>query len=302
MWLLQKTPLSVVILLLLIDMAVAEIFVYVVYRYNSTCKDFGALSACLGSPLPREGLRGYLMEAVPANACHPIGGPPPSANSSRAFIALIRRYDCPFSVKILHAQKAGYRAAIIHNVDSEKLVTMVTNVEEIRRQIGIPSVFTGESAAKLLRRVLGSEKVARVTLVVPEYYRNPCWSNNRFSIWDTAQYYWDLQFGYCSKHTLLLFLREFCLVLAVIISTLVIVACMRWCRKNREIKVHQFKSGEKYDPCVICMAEYEEGDRMKILPCSHAYHGTCIDTWLLTQRQNKTCPICKQLVTYNVGI
>uniref|UniRef100_A0A8C3FYA3 PA domain-containing protein n=1 Tax=Chrysemys picta bellii TaxID=8478 RepID=A0A8C3FYA3_CHRPI len=136
----------------------AEVFVYVVYKQNSTCIDFRALSACLGPPVPREGLRGYLIEAVPANACHPIGGPPAASNSSAAFIALISRYDCPLGVKILHAQQAGYQAAIVHNVNSETLVTMVTNVEEIRQKIGIPSVFTGESASKKLRRVMGSEK------------------------------------------------------------------------------------------------------------------------------------------------
>uniref|UniRef100_A0A452GI80 PA domain-containing protein n=1 Tax=Gopherus agassizii TaxID=38772 RepID=A0A452GI80_9SAUR len=120
--------------------------------------NFRALSACLGPPVPREGLRGYLIEAAPANACHPIGGPPAGGNSSAAFIVLISRYDCPLGVKILHAQQAGYQAAIVHNVNSEKLVTMVTNVEEIRQKVGIPSVFTGESASKQLRRVMGSEK------------------------------------------------------------------------------------------------------------------------------------------------
>uniref|UniRef100_A0A8C4XZI3 PA domain-containing protein n=1 Tax=Gopherus evgoodei TaxID=1825980 RepID=A0A8C4XZI3_9SAUR len=121
--------------------------------------NFRALSACLGPPVPREGLRGYLIEAAPANACHPIGGPPAGGNSSAAFIVLISRYDCPLGVKILHAQQAGYQAAIVHNVNSEKLVTMVTNVEEIRQKVGIPSVFTGESASK--RKIYTMKPVLR---------------------------------------------------------------------------------------------------------------------------------------------
>uniref|UniRef100_A0A674I5I5 PA domain-containing protein n=1 Tax=Terrapene triunguis TaxID=2587831 RepID=A0A674I5I5_9SAUR len=99
-----------------------------------------------------EGLMGYLIEAMPANACEPIEGPPASSNSSEAFIALIRRSDCPFGVKVLHAQQAGYQAAVVHNVNAEHLVNMVTDDKEIRQQIAIQSVFTGESAYMHLRR------------------------------------------------------------------------------------------------------------------------------------------------------
>ncbi|XP_074795806.1 E3 ubiquitin-protein ligase RNF167-like [Natator depressus] len=297
MWSLLWMPLCLITVFLLLEAPMAEVFVYVVYKQNSTCIDFRALSACLGPPVPSEGLRGFLIEAAPANACHPIRGPPAGSNSSAAFIALISRHDCPLGVKILHAQQAGYQAAIVHNVNSEKLVTMVTNVEEIRQKVGIPSVFTGESAAKQLRRVMDSEKVIHVTLVVPEQYHNPCWDNAKFSIGDTARHYWDLQFGYCSKHMISLFIQEFGMAIGMIVCTLLVVGCMRWCRKRQKITMSMFKTGDKYVTCVICMAEYEEGDQLKILPCSHVYHGTCIDSWLLIQPQCKTCPICKQQVT-----
>ncbi|KAM7276872.1 hypothetical protein ACFE04_018738 [Oxalis oulophora] len=32
--------------------------------------------------------------------------------------------------------------------------------------------------------------------------------------------------------------------------------------------------------CYICLVEYEEGDSMRILPCHHEFHRTCIDKWL----------------------
>ncbi|CAO2147659.1 unnamed protein product [Urochloa humidicola] len=46
------------------------------------------------------------------------------------------------------------------------------------------------------------------------------------------------------------------------------------------------------DPqCVICLAEYEEKDVLRILPyCSHNFHMACIDSWL---EQNTTCPVCR---------
>jgi len=44
--------------------------------------------------------------------------------------------------------------------------------------------------------------------------------------------------------------------------------------------------------CCICLDEFEKGAVVRILPCMHGFHQTCIDTWLLS-RQRK-CPLCNQ--------
>lgn len=42
--------------------------------------------------------------------------------------------------------------------------------------------------------------------------------------------------------------------------------------------------------CCICLSSYEDGVELRDLPCSHHFHGTCINKWL---RINATCPLCK---------
>jgi len=46
--------------------------------------------------------------------------------------------------------------------------------------------------------------------------------------------------------------------------------------------------------CSICLELFQKGDLRKTLPCLHAYHEECIDSWL---RGNGTCPICKHTVS-----
>uniref|UniRef100_A0A8V1ABC0 PA domain-containing protein n=1 Tax=Gallus gallus TaxID=9031 RepID=A0A8V1ABC0_CHICK len=101
---------------------------------------------------PARGLMGYLMRAIPPNACHTMLNPPAPRKASEKYIALIQGCDCPYAEKVLRAQQAGYQAAVVYNVDSEELMSMMSDDKEIQQQIKIPSLFTGESVSLHLQK------------------------------------------------------------------------------------------------------------------------------------------------------
>lgn len=50
---------------------------------------------------------------------------------------------------------------------------------------------------------------------------------------------------------------------------------------------------EEADKCAICLVDYEEGDEVKRLPCTHMFHSECVGRWL---KVNRTCPCCKESI------
>ncbi|XP_068650122.1 uncharacterized protein [Aristolochia californica] len=66
-----------------------------------------------------------------------------------------------------------------------------------------------------------------------------------------------------------------------------VVECMPIKIYRKPLK-HQIEEAAQ---CYICLVEYEEGDCMRILPCHHDFHQTCIDKWL--KEIHRICPLCR---------
>ncbi|XP_071697511.1 uncharacterized protein [Rutidosis leptorrhynchoides] len=61
--------------------------------------------------------------------------------------------------------------------------------------------------------------------------------------------------------------------------------------KNHK-RMNASESGPNYvQQCYICLVDYEEEDKIRVLPCQHEYHAACVDKWL--KEVNGVCPVCR---------
>lgn len=60
---------------------------------------------------------------------------------------------------------------------------------------------------------------------------------------------------------------------------------------KNHMKPERLDVGDDVAQCYICLDEYEEGDKIRILPCRHEYHVACIDKWL--KEIHGVCPLCR---------
>jgi len=58
--------------------------------------------------------------------------------------------------------------------------------------------------------------------------------------------------------------------------------------------VNNFKAGDDFlCKCLICQCSYEEGEKLRKLPCNHYFHAECVDQWLQSKWK---CPYCRQSI------
>jgi len=251
----------------------ADIIVFT-QKFNYTVDVFADLPASFGGELPHHGLRGYLVGANPQNACDPIDPPPTLKNYTGLWIVLIRRYDCNFLDKVREAQNANYDAAIIYNVGSNAIEQMGGADAD---DINITAVFVGEDDGLIMLSRYQYERGFKI-LITDELPFN---INN--------------------------YLLPFAIIVAIcffVMLIFMIVKCVKDRRRMRRYRLPssclktiptlKFKKGDPYDTCAICLEDYADGDKLRVLPCSHAYHCKCVDPWLT--RNRRVCPVCKRRV------
>ncbi|XP_035770347.1 RING finger protein 150, partial [Neolamprologus brichardi] len=67
----------------------------------------------------------------------------------------------------------------------------------------------------------------------------------------------------------------------------------------RTIRKGDQETEPDFDNCAVCIEGYKANDVVRILPCRHLFHKSCVDPWLLDHR---TCPMCKMNILKALGI
>ncbi|CAF1098460.1 unnamed protein product [Adineta steineri] len=267
-----------------IQTTVSDIFVY--NNSNKVINSYEDQNANFGPSFPSDGLKGYITITNPPNACQKILPPPNIPTYGYRWIALIPRTrggdSCEFMVKVQNAQNANFSAVIIYNYE-DTLVAMGSSSKNVH----IPStLITHTDGLTLISHYLYNETTVNST---PIYH---------LKILPEEPF----KFG--------IYLIPFVVVIGVSFLGLIGFVLVKYHLQRRrmhrhrlprsalkQLKIKKFVKTDPWEVCVICLDDFEEGAKLRILPCDHAYHVKCIDPWLINNRRQ--CPVCKRYVFPN---
>ncbi|CAG8553797.1 4730_t:CDS:2 [Ambispora leptoticha] len=233
--------------------------------------------AAFGPRLTEEGLEGHLIpldmiESDNINGCRTL-----ETRFDIPTIVLVERGHCSFIDKVRNMQRSGAVAVVVGDPEHNGLITMYAtgNTSDVE----IPSVFVGQKDYNELRSIVFISGTPILIKLVKD---------------DLLQ--WPL----------------LDVIIVVILSPTVVMIFIYilWRIRQRHLnrqdiapqqvvcnlprKIYNQSKRQENDPqeCAICLDDYADGDELRIMPCKHEFHVTCIDSWLTTRK--KFCPICKR--------
>ncbi|KRZ42062.1 E3 ubiquitin-protein ligase RNF13, partial [Trichinella pseudospiralis] len=255
------------------------------FRSNETDVEFfddcTASSATFGLAIVAEEVTMCTLAVEPILACGQLAPAPTHFNSTpfciSGYYAIARRGNCSFAKKAFNAQKAGYSGLFIYNDYDEVFPMAGDGIYE--KKVTIPALMISQTCGLKLINDYPSKDGYGVLIRL-------WWSYNNA----------------------LKFLIPLVAVIGVSFLILLSVVSFRWFRNQqrlqrrrltrrqlKKIPNRKFKKGDEHEMCAICLEDFADGDKMRLLPCGHVYHCACVDPWLLKNR--KVCPVCKRKVT-----
>ncbi|KAI3465845.1 hypothetical protein Pfo_022508 [Paulownia fortunei] len=217
---------------------------------------------------------GDLRLADPLDACSSLLNEVEYSDTESATIVLIVRGKCAFEEKIRNAQEAGFHAAIVYDDQhNHNIISMMGNPEGI----WIYAVFVSNVAGEILRKhAQGVGGECCITSFIDE----TAWTVLAIS---------------------------FISVLAVISLLATIFFTFKHWRNHQETRPIMDDKAVNILPCItfgsanlishtgetcaICLEDYKHGENLKVLPCQHDFHASCVNSWLT--KWATFCPVCK---------
>lgn len=288
------SPMILLILYQLLSCTSADIII--ISPTNRTTEIFDNAELAFGS-IPLEGASGKIVLAEPEDACSEIK---PAPNKHDNWFLLAKRYPCPFEVKVRNAAKAGFKAVIIYSVEPVKKSSPLSASAQAQQTSMNNNLQKSQASSS------SSSPVVHYNLYIPTVLISyidgeDIRQNYLYTEGYTALILPRIPFPFNAYLLPFAIVIIVCLFLMVSFLVFQIIKCARDRRKllrhrltNRQLKqllTTIYTKGSQYDTCAICLDEYVEGEKLRVLPCGHGYHLRCIDPWLTKSR--RICPVCK---------
>ncbi|KHJ97806.1 zinc finger, C3HC4 type [Oesophagostomum dentatum] len=224
---------------------------------------------------------GCATHAEPIEACTDVTYPSNITLCDSNF-ALVPRGNCSFSEKAYHVQRAepsGFQALIVYNSEGKPPIDMAGS--KYADLVRIPVLMISYQCMLAINNTYPASQGYIVQVKVsPGYY--------------------DL-FRYLIPFVVVVGFCFIVLLISLIFKAIRLcrerrrVARKRLSKRNlRKIPTKKFRKGDEPETCAICLDDFIEGEKLRVLPCRHTYHCKCIDPWLTQNR--KVCPMCKRRV------
>ncbi|KAJ7326932.1 hypothetical protein JRQ81_016691 [Phrynocephalus forsythii] len=230
-------------------------------------------------------------QACDPNARFAVPGP------GKIWIALIPKGNCTFKDKIRHAVSQNASAVVIYNVGSSNANETIT----------MPPAGTDDVVAIMIPEPKGKEIVSLLERNISVMMHITIGTRN-------------LQ-KYVSRTSVVFVSISFIVLMIISLAWLVFYYIQRFRYANArdrnqrrlgdaakkaisKLQVRTIRRGDKetepdFDNCAVCIEGYKPNDVVRILPCRHLFHKSCVDPWLLDHR---TCPMCKMNILKALGI
>ncbi|KAL4230585.1 F-BAR and double SH3 domains protein 2 [Mactra antiquata] len=223
--------------------------------------------------------------------------------SSGAWVALVQRGQCHFNTKIYYAAKrSNASAVIVYNSNTKADQTLTVKGEH---DVGdVVAVLITYSKGELLIDRLRSHQFVNITLTRGQ--DEPPRPENNGQLNNTSVLFVSISF----------------IVLIIISLAWLVFYYIQRCRytnakerlsrrlanaakkaiakiPQRSIKIGDKELDTEADQCAVCIESYKWNDVIRVLPCKHIFHKSCVDPWLLDQR---SCPMCKMDILRAFGL